>query len=75
MCKGFQMNFTRKSQCDDIRAFSFKSDQIQVSSNSWGPSDNGYTVDGPTKMTQHALKTGVTKVCVAIIYFCCYNIQ
>ena len=33
-----------------------------IYSNSWGPSDDGYTVAGPGTLAKMALKSGVTEV-------------
>lgn len=35
-------------------------DQVHVSNNSWGPSDDGATLDGPGPLLAAALQTGVT---------------
>jgi subtilisin family serine protease len=58
---GYQLDFANKLPSHEIDAFSFEDQIIQVSSNSWGPSDNGYTVDGPTVMSTNALETGATE--------------
>ena len=38
------------------------SQEIDVYSNSWGPTDNGALVDGPGPLTRDVLKAGVEKV-------------
>ncbi len=43
-------------------ALNYKYDEIDIYSNSWGPSDTGFTVSGPGLLTKMALENGVTKV-------------
>lgn len=57
---GFQMDFDRKTPSDEANAFNFEYQIIQVSSNSWGPLDNGYTVEKPAYISNEALIEGVT---------------
>ena len=38
------------------------SQEIDIYSNSWGPTDNGALVDGPGPLTRDVLKAGVVKV-------------
>jgi len=40
-------------------------DHIDIYSASWGPDDDGKTVDGPASLARKAFRDGVTKV----IYF------
>lgn len=35
---------------------------IDIYSSSWGPNDDGKTVDGPGKLAKHAFVEGITKV-------------
>ena len=37
--------------------------RVDVYSASWGPSDNGKTVEGPGKMASMALEKGIKEVC------------
>lgn len=43
-------------------ALSYKQELIDIYSASWGPSDDGKTLDGPRRLAVEALKRGVTKV-------------
>lgn len=44
---------------------------IDIYSASWGPTDDGKTVDGPRNATMRAIVKGVNEVCNSIsIYFC-----
>ncbi|EFN62718.1 Neuroendocrine convertase 1 [Camponotus floridanus] len=42
-------------------ALSYKQELIDIYSASWGPSDDGETLDGPRRLAVEALKRGVTK--------------
>ena len=42
-------------------------DRVQIYSASWGPTDNGATLEGPGYLARQALKKGVTQV--ESIYF------
>lgn len=46
------------SDAIEAASFSFKSDYIQIYSVSWGPNDNGRTVDGPRNLATEAIKQG-----------------
>lgn len=43
-------------------ALSYKQELIDIYSASWGPSDDGETLDGPRRLASEALKRGVTEV-------------
>jgi proprotein convertase subtilisin/kexin type 7 len=45
----------------EATAFNYKFQINDIFSSSWGPEDNGATVDGPGFLTQQALVNGVTK--------------
>lgn len=49
-------------------SLSLKPNYIDIYSNSWGPKDDGATVDGPGTLAKKAFVEGVTKV-VYIPYF------
>jgi len=42
----------------EAASFSYKPQYIQIYSVSWGPDDNGRTVDGPRKLASKAIKQG-----------------
>ena len=46
----------------DASAVSYFRNNIDIYSNSWGPADNGVTVDGPKYLTSLALKEGAEMV-------------
>ena len=43
-------------------SLSFNSQYIDIYSSSWGPNDDGVTIDGPARLAKHAFVHGVTKV-------------
>lgn len=45
----------------EAAALSFNNQHIDIYSASWGPPDDGRTVEGPKRLTQEALLQGVTK--------------
>ncbi|KAJ3289706.1 pheromone processing endoprotease [Rhizoclosmatium sp. JEL0117] len=45
---------------DEAAGLNFKYQQNQIYSCSWGPDDDGKTLDGPSVLVQEALKNGVT---------------
>ena len=49
-------NFTIDAQ--DATALSYLPNGIDIYSNSWGPSDLGYIVDGPGNLTTQAIANG-----------------
>lgn len=44
---------------------------IDIYSASWGPTDDGKTVDGPRELTLQAMADGVNKVLMGNIVFYC----
>jgi hypothetical protein len=56
---GFQFDFAQLTPSDEANAFNLNLQDFQVYSNSWGPSDQGFTVEGPVQVTQDALEIGV----------------
>eukprot|EP01135_Chromosphaera_perkinsii_P008187 Nk52_evm9s1178 gene=Nk52_evmTU9s1178 len=45
----------------ESNAFSYGIDSVDIYSSSWGPNDDGKTVEGPLKLAQQALRYGVQK--------------
>lgn len=45
----------------EARSLSFSPDHIDIYSASWGPDDDGRTVDGPGEMAAKAFENGITK--------------
>lgn len=52
-------------------SLSFRSQHIDIYSSSWGPDDDGLTVDGPGTLAKNAFKNGITKVCINVLFILC----
>jgi furin len=52
----------------EARSLSLNPQHIDIYSASWGPDDDGKTVDGPGELATRAFVEGVTKVCIKQIY-------
>ena len=46
----------------EASSLSLNHQYIDIYSSSWGPNDDGMTIDGPGKLARHAFNEGVTKV-------------
>ena len=46
----------------EARSIKHASDHVDIYSVSWGPEDDGKTVDGPAEMAKKAFKEGITMV-------------
>ena len=58
----------------EASSLSFGYEHIDIYSSSWGPNDDGKTVDGPAKLAKKAFIHGINKVCqgnVCIYFFIC----
>ena len=51
------------TDAQEASALGYRNYYIDVYSNSWGPSDFGFVVNGPDTLVQNTLRTGVTEVC------------
>ena len=49
------------SDAVEARSLSFHPDHVDIYSSSWGPNDDGKTVDGPGKLASRAFKNGITR--------------
>lgn len=56
---------------DEAKALSFNTQYVDIYSSSWGPEDDGKTIDGPGQATQRAFENGVIKVYLSNL--CCYR--
>lgn len=52
----------------EARSLSLNSQHIDIYSASWGPDDDGKTVDGPGELAMRAFVEGVTKVISRLVY-------
>lgn len=50
----------------EAQSLSLNPQHIDVYSASWGPEDDGKTVDGPAKLAKEAFLRGVTEVCSCV---------
>lgn len=48
----------------ESKSLSFQPNHVDIYSASWGPDDNGRTVDGPGKLAKQAFRDGVESVCI-----------
>ena len=57
----FEFSFFSVSDAVEARSLSFNPDHVDIYSSSWGPNDDGKTVDGPGKLASRAFKNGITR--------------
>ena len=60
---GVKFDLGTGTDLTEASVLGYKNSYIKVYSNSWGPSDFGFVVDGPGTLAKRALATGVTQVC------------
>ena len=60
---GIRMLDGEVSDAIEAGSLSYKRDLIDIYSSSWGPDDDGYTVDGPGRLTRRALSEGTIYSC------------
>lgn len=56
----------------EAQSLSLKQQYIDIYSSSWGPDDDGRTVDGPGPLARLALESGIRKVsvcCCVYVYY------
>lgn len=53
----------------EANAMGYKPNDIDIYSASWGPTDDGMTVDGPRNLTMRAIVEGVNKVQIFILFY------
>ncbi|TRY77950.1 hypothetical protein TCAL_06464 [Tigriopus californicus] len=58
---GIRMLDGQVSDAVEARSLSFNPDHVSIYSSSWGPNDDGKTVDGPGKLAFRAFKNGITR--------------
>ena len=56
------MNLNYLTDVVEAQALSYQNNYINIYSNSWGPPDNGFLVQGPGYYSQKVLKEGSYKV-------------
>ena len=58
------------SDMNEERSLTYENGITDIYSNSWGPSDNGYIVDGPGRLTKLAFQNGVRQVSIVTTASC-----
>lgn len=53
----------------EANAMGYKPNDIDIYSASWGPTDDGMTVDGPRNLTMRAIVEGVNKVRIFFLFY------
>ena len=53
------------TDASEARALGFRTDVIDIYSNSWGPYDDGFVVDGPGPLLSAVMETGTREVGVS----------
>ena len=61
VCVGVRMLDGEVSDVVEASSLSLNSQHIDIYSSSWGPTDDGRTVDGPGKLAKHAFVEGIKK--------------
>ena len=56
----------RGTDINEARSLTYANSIVDIYSNSWGPRDDGVTIDGPGYFTRSALQSGANEVCVQI---------
>lgn len=56
----------------EAQSLSLKQQYIDIYSSSWGPDDDGRTVDGPGPLARLALENGIRKVSLCL---CVYDVH
>lgn len=76
-CAGVRMLDGEVTDMVEAQSLSLNPQHIDIYSASWGPEDDGKTVDGPAKLAKEAFLRGVTEVCMCVcvrMYFCVRDI-
>ena len=54
----------RGTDLNEARSLTYANSIVDIYSNSWGPRDDGVTIDGPGNLTRLALQSGANEVCI-----------
>lgn len=58
----------------EAKSLSLRQQYIDIYSSSWGPEDDGKTVDGPGRLARLALENGIRKVKCSLLFLKTYNV-
>ncbi len=64
MILGIQFNLSDFRPAQEAAAFQYRNDAIQIYSNSYGPTDDGFTVGGPGPASIEAIDIAINQVIV-----------
>ena len=59
---GLKVDFQHISDAIEANALGYRDSYIDIYSNSWGPSDHGFVVEGPGALVQATFANGIAKV-------------
>ena len=65
---GLKLDLSSATDSQEAGALGYKNDYIMIYSNSWGPSDFGFAVDGPKSYVKSTFKNAVASVSSNYIY-------
>ena len=57
----------------EARALSYGVGHVDIYSASWGPNDDGQTVEGPGKLASKAFEKGIKQVSLSSTYISCHR--
>ena len=63
LVSGVKVNLSSATDAVESSALGYQYSYVDVYSNSWGPSDFGFTVSKPGPLATSTLRSGVTRVC------------
>lgn len=52
----------RNTDLNEARSFTYENEIVDIYSNSWGPVNDGYRVDGPEHLGKMAFQSGINDV-------------
>ena len=63
---GLRLNVSNTLDLTQADVLSYQASYVDVYSNSWGPSETGFTVGGPGYVTQRTLKRAIEQVSACV---------
>lgn len=69
LTSGVRMLDGRVTDHLEASAIAFNHTYVDVYSASWGPNDDGKTVEGPGPLAMKAFEKGITEVCLHVSFF------
>lgn len=62
-CLGLKLDFSYLTDSDEADALGHMNSYIHIYTNSWGPTDYGFSVEGPGPLLIETFSTGAREVC------------